>query len=198
MGLLGRLVPQIPATILSRIISVECVMEELFRGYKDYHDLGQAERCEGHMLERTLYDIPRLMPSLQKFYIGFWPNTCLLLRCEYGSTLSYECTKYFASLMEAMALEFAQMGRTCELELGLPSTPFERYQFEASKHGRNSGLPNWKPEFPSKRSYYPRLRLFQPAQSRKQGPELGTDGGGGCDVGYWISMSQQDNLQCRF
>lgn len=190
MRMLGCVVPQIPATILSHITSVECVMDDLFISYKDYVTLQPEEKSEEHMLSRMVSCIPRLMPSLQKLYVGFWPPTCLMHQCPHGGgMLQYKCTEHIASLWEAMALELGQMGRSCDLELALPSTPFEQYHHEAIMQGRSMGLPNWGSEMPSKFSYYPRLRVFQPARSREPESELGTDEGGDSDVGYWISMS---------
>lgn len=202
MRMLGCLVPQIPATILSRITSVECVMDDLFISYKDYVTLQPEEKSEEHMLSRTVSCIPRLMPSLQKLYVGFWPPTCLLHQCPHGrGILQHKCTEHIASLWEAMAFELGQMGRSCDLELALPSTPFEQYHHEATMQGRRMGVPNWGPEMPSKFSYYPRLRLFQPARGRGPESELGTDEGGS-DVGYWISMSlwdgQRPGVTCCF
>lgn len=194
MRMLGVLVPQIPATILSQIASVECVMDDLFIRYKDYEALQPEQfKSDERVLSRTVSSLPRLMPSLQKLYVGFWPRTCLLDCCPYGGgLLRYNCTKHLATLWEALAFEFGQMGRSCDLELALPSTPFEQYHHEAIMQGRSMGLPNWGPEMPSKFSYYPRLRLFQPARNPGPGSELGTDEGGGSDPGYWMSMSLWD------
>ncbi|KAG6357471.1 hypothetical protein INS49_013348 [Diaporthe citri] len=166
MRMLGSLVPQTSATILSHITSVECVMDYLFIGYKDYLALKPEERSDEHMLGRTASCVPRLMPSLQKLYVGFWPRTCLLDGCQHGDLLEYKCTEHLASLWEAVASELGQTGRSCDLGLALPSTPFEHYQHDAIMQGRKMGLPDWSPEMPAKFSYHPRLRLFQPARSR--------------------------------
>lgn len=194
--MLGHLVPQIPATILLRITSVECVMDDLFISYQDYVALPWAEKSDAQMLSRMVSSIPRLMPSLQKLYVGFWPRTCLLNLCPYGGgILQYNCTLHLASLWEAMAFELGQMGRSCDIELALPSTPFEQYQHEAKMQGRSMGLPNWTPEMPGKFSYHPRLRLFQPARGPGAELELGTGEGGGSDPGYWMSLSLSDGLK---
>ena len=188
----GGLLPRIPPAILSHITSVEFVMEAVFISSKHYDALPEADKDEAEMLKRTLSCVPHLMPNLQNFYIGFCPDTCLLDRCQWGNALEYECTKYFASLVEAMARELGQMGRSCEIELGLPSTPFAQYRHEAIMQSCRIGIPEWKPGMPSKYSYHPRPRLFWPAQNERPNAESGTDEGGGLDVGYWISETQYD------
>lgn len=188
----GGLFPRIPATILSQITSVEFVMEALFISYKDYVALPETDKDEPEMLKRTLSSVPSLMPNLRRLYIGFCPDTCLVDGCQWGNALEYECTKHIASLLKAMALEFEQMGRYCDIELGLPYKPFNQYRHEAIMQSCRFGIPEWKPRMPSKYSYYPRSRLFWPAQNKRPDAKSETDKGGEPGVGYWISQTQYE------
>lgn len=191
MHVLGHLVTQIPTNILSYVTSVECYMEDLFICEEDYNSLPATDRSKSgaDILKRMLSSVPQLMPNLKQFDIGFGQNTCLLPRCEYRSNLVYPCTKYLASLFEEMAVEFEQVGRVYDLELGIPSMAFDSYPI---KHGRKEGFPNWTPDFPSTVSYFPRYRVFQPVRSRGAESELGADDGGASDFGYWMSRSVND------
>lgn len=188
----GRILPQIPTHILSNVASVELIMTWPCISYQDFIALPESDKSETDMLQRTLSSVPRLMPSLRKLYIGFHGDTCLVDRCDRGNFLAYECTKFITGPMEDMAREFGQMGRSCELELGLPSTPFESHHFHAGRLGHRIATPGWEPGFPSRYSYYPRLRVFQPARSRGLDPESVTGERGGPDIGFWISMSLVD------
>lgn len=188
----GGLFPQIPANILSRITSAEFVMEDRFISSRDYDALPAADKNEANMLTRTLSSVPQLMPNLQKLYIGFYPDTCLLIDCQFGNALEYHCTKYIASLMEAMAREFGQMGRSCDIELGLPYTPFAQYRHEAITQSCRIGIPEWKQGMPNKFSYHARPRVFRPAHNERPNAESGIDEGGGSNVGYWISETLFD------
>lgn len=189
----GNLFPQVPATILSHITSVEFVMERLFRSWKENDALPATDKDEAEMLKRTLSSVPRLMPNLQKVYVGFCPETCLLDRCRHGNKLEYDCTKHIANLMGSMAREYGRMGRPCDLELGLPSTSFDEYLREAMKQGSKAGHPGWKPGMTSKLSYHPRYRIFRPALDESAKAETRNDEGRGPDVGYWVSQTQYDH-----
>lgn len=188
----GGLFPQIPTTILSQITSVEFVMEALFISYKDYVALPEIDRDEADMLKRTLSSVPSLMPNLQKLYIGFCPDTCLLDGCQWGNALEYECTKYIVTLVEAMALDFGDMGRSCEIELGLPLRPFDQYRHESIVQSCRLAIPEWKPGMTSRYSYHPRARLFRPVQDKRPGAEAGILDEGEPEVGYWISETQNE------
>lgn len=194
MHVLGHLVTQIPANILSYVTSVECYMEDIFICEEDYSSLPATDRFKSgaDILKRTLSSVPQLMPNLKQFYIGFNRDTCLLPHCEYRSSLVYPCTKYLSTLLEDMAVEFGQMGRLYDLELGIPAMAFDSYPILSSKNGRKFGFPHWTPEFSSACSYFPRYRVFQPVCSRGQGSELGTDGEGASNLGYWMSRSVDD------
>lgn len=194
MHVLGHLVPQIPTSILSYVTSVECYMEDRFICEEDYNSLPAIDKSksEADILKRTLSSIPRLMPNLKQFYIGFNRDTCLLPRCEYRSNLVYPCTKHLASLLGDMAVEFGQMGRSCDLELGIPAMAFDSYPFPTRKKDRKSGHPRWTPDRPSTCSYFPRYRVFQPVCGRGPEPQLETDDGGVSDFGYWMSRSVDD------
>lgn len=188
----GGLFPQIPTTILSQITSVEFVMEALFISYKDYVALPETDRDEADMLKRTLSSVPSLMPNLQKLYIGFCPDTCLRDGCQWGNSLEYECTKHIVALVEAIALDFGNMGRSCEIELGLPHRPFSQYRHETIMQPCRFAVPEWRTGMPSRDSYHPRARLFRPAQNKRPGAEAEIDEGEP-EVGYWISEIQYDD-----
>lgn len=178
---------------------MEFVLDTLFRSHNDYVALAETDESEAVVLERTLSRLHHLMPSLQKLYIGFCAHTCPMDNCEYGDALNYECTKYLTGLVGAMAREFAQMGRSCELELGLPSTPFERYQHEALMQRCEIGSPAWMPGMAGRFSYYPRVRVFWPAHDGGSDPGPRKNESGGLEVGFWMSMAQYDGLPwCRF
>lgn len=189
----GGLVPQTPTTILTNTTSVEIIMDLPTISYHDFLALPETDKCEIDMLNRTLSRIPQLMPSLRKFYLGFFTSTCLVDGCDRGNGLYYECMKPIAAPVEAMVHELGLTGRSCEVELAVPVTPFEEYLVRAETQRHRIAGPAWKPEYPSRLSYYPRLRIFQPAQSPGPEPESGTDEEGP-EVGYWISMTTRDGL----
>lgn len=192
----GGFIPQIPTTGLSYITSIELILDRRLVSQPELATLpnSDASTSEADILESTLSRIPRLMPRLQKLYLGFCPDTCLLDGCAGGDSLEYECTKYLTSLAETIVRDLGQMGRSCDLELALPSTPFDRYRHEAVMQHHRMGLPGWKPGMPSKFSSYSRLRLFWPAQDQRLDPNSESDLGREADVGYWISESKYDRL----
>lgn len=193
----GGLVPQIPATGLSYITSVEFVLDRLFVSQNDFVALPKANALEADILEETLSSMPRLMPSLRKLYLGFCPDTCLVDECEGGAALKYECTKHLMKLMAAVARDLGRVERSCDIELGLPSTVFDRYRDEAIMKRCRMGVPGWNPGMSNEFSYHPRLRVFWRAQNQQEDPESTTDAGRGLDVGYWIGESQDDRLRDR-
>lgn len=195
----GGFFPQIPTAGLSYITSLELILERRLISWQDGAAAPKSDifTSEADILKSTLSRIPRLMPKLRKLYLGFWPYTCLLERCEFDGVLEYECTKHLASLMETTVSELGRLGRSCELELALPSTPFDRYRHEAIMQHYRMGLPGWKPGMSSKFSIYSRLRLFWPAQDQWLDPNSESDVGRGAEVGYWISMSMYDHLEYR-
>jgi hypothetical protein len=194
----GGFIHQIPQIGRPYITSVQFVLDRRFLSQKDFAILLKVDASELDILKRVLSSLPSLMPNLQKLYLGFYPDTCLLDNCTGGSNLYYECTKPLVSLVEATARELGQLGRVFDLELGLPSTLFDRYRHEAVIQHCKVGLPGWKPGMPSKYSYHSRHRLFWPAPNRGPGTESGSSiRGEGPSVGYWISESQYDHLRDR-
>ncbi|KAK2611762.1 hypothetical protein N8I77_005086 [Diaporthe amygdali] len=188
----GGLLQQIPAVGVPYITSVEFVLNRRLLSPGDFAALPKAEASEADILESTLSNIPRLMPSLQKLYLGFCADTMCVEDCESGHHLDAVCLKCLGSQIQAMAYELGQMGRCCDLELGLTSTVFERYRHEALLQNLRMGHPNWKPGMSSKCSYHPRCRFFWPAPNKQPDTESGTDETRESDVGYWISQSQYD------
>lgn len=171
---------------------MEFVLNRRLLSPGDFAALPKAEASEADILESTLSSIPRLMPSLQKLYLGFCADTMCVEDCKSGHHLDAVCLKCLGSQIQAMAYELGQMGRRCDLELGLTSTVFERYRHEALLQNFRMGHPNWKPGMSSKCSYHPRCRFFWPAPNKQPGTESGTDETRESDVGYWISQSQYD------
>lgn len=167
-------------------------MEALFISYRDYVALPETDKDEADMLKRTSSSVPSLMPNLQKLYIGFCPDTCLLDGCRWGNALEYECTKHIVSLVEAMAINFGNMGRSCEIELGLPHRPFDQHRHENIMQSSRFAIPERKPGMPSRYSYHQRARLFRPTQNKRPRAESGIDEGEP-EVGYWISEIQYDD-----
>lgn len=136
------------------------------------------------------------MPSLQKLYLGFGGNTCLLDGCASGVYLHYECTKYLVRLVDNLAGKLSHGGRSCDLELAVPSTPFDPYQDEAFKNWQLHRIagPAWEKKQNEHFSFCTRMRLFWAAQEQRLDSDTGRHDGRGTDVGYWISMSEWDRL----
>lgn len=194
----GGFIPQIPTTGLSYITSLELILTRYLISQQEFATLPKsaASSSEADILEGTLSRIPRLLPRLQKLYLGFCQDTCLLDGCAGGDALKYECAKYLMSLMETLVRDLGQLGRSCDLELALPSTPFGRYRDEAIRQHCRMGLIEWKPGMSSKFSRHSRLRVFWPARDQRLDPRSESEVGRGADAGYWISESNGDRLDC--
>ncbi|KAI7783094.1 hypothetical protein LA080_012547 [Diaporthe eres] len=192
-------IPQIPTTGLSYITSLELILDRYLISQQEFATLlkSDASSSEADILEGTLSRIPRLIPRLQKLYLGFCPDTCLLDGCAGGDALEYKCAKYLMSLMQTLVCDLGQLGRPYELELALPSTPFGRYRDEAIMQHSRMGLPGWKAGMSSKFSRHSRLRLFWPAQDQRLDPKWESEVARGADAGYWISESMYDRLGHR-
>lgn len=192
----GGFIPQIPETGLSYITGLELVLDRHLLTSKDLSVLPKSDAftSEAEMFEDTLSRIPRLMPRLQKLYLGFGPYTCISKDCASGAKLTYECSKYLICLVETVVRGFHQAGRSFELELGLPWTLFERYRDEASKQSPQPkvGTQYWKPGMKSNYSKFSRFRVFFNVQGERLDPDSESGARTGADVGYWMSMSAYD------
>lgn len=148
------------------------------------------------MLEDTLSRITDLMPRLQKLYLGFCPDTCLLKDCKSGHKLTYECSRYQVGLLETTVRNLHRAGRSCELEMGLPWTVYNVYQDEAQKvpFGRQVkvGTPHRRPGASSTASWFPRFRIFRYVDDHPLDLDAGDGVSMGPDVGFWISMCSYD------
>lgn len=181
----GQLVPQLPVSVLSYITSVELIVERMAITVGQYEALPESDRSEEDMLNRTLSLVPCLMPSLRKLYVGFQIDTCFLDGCQYRKELYYECSKPIMSAMDTLARKLVHLEMDCDLELGLPRTPYWKYAFYCDR----VGTPKWKPGMSSKRSYHHRLRFFRPVQGQRPEADSGPGEGRGPDIGIWISES---------
>lgn len=190
----GGFIPQIPETGLPYITGLELVLDRNLLTRKEHSALPKSDvfTSEAEIFEDTLSRIPRLMPRLQKLYLGFGPYTCISKDCAGGAKLTYDCSKYLICLVENITRGFHQAGRSCELELGLPWTLFERYRDDASKQSPQPkvGTPYWKPGLKSNYSKFSRFRVFYHIQDERLDPD--SENGAGTDVGYWMSMSAYD------
>lgn len=189
----GGFIPQIPETGLSYITSMELVLDRYLLTRKERSALPKSDvfTSEADMFEDTLSRIPRLMPRLQNLYLGFSPYTCISKDCASGDKLTYDCSKYLIRLVETTVRGLHQAGRSCELELGLPWTLFDRYRDEASKQSPQPkvGSPHWKPGMKSDYSKFSRFRFFYHVQDERLDPDSENGARTGTDVGYWMSMS---------
>lgn len=99
-------------------------------------------------------------------------------------------------LVDSLAEKLSHGGRSCDLELAVPSTPFDPYQDEAFKNWQLHRIagPAWEKKQNEHFSFCTRMRLFWAAQEQRLDSDTGRHDGRGTDVGYWISMSEWDRL----
>lgn len=191
LRVLGGFIPQIPEAGLSYITYMELVMGPRSAASPET----DVSSSLAEILEDTLSRITKLMPKLQKLYLGFCPKTCLLKDCESRFKLTYECSRCQVGLVETTVRDLHQVGRSCELELGLPWFIYNQYLDEAQKDpsGRalKVGSPHWKPGARNA-SWFPRFRIFMYVEDQRFESGSENEPSSGPDVGYWMSMSSFD------
>lgn len=173
----------VPAQHLPTVRSLEWIIDPRFP------ELGQSPSAQGQQesLQRLLCAIPKVLPNLQRLYIGFLGQLCFW--STYPETpkerfLIY--TEHILPWLDRLAYGFGNNLK--DMEVGLPTSVFQAHFHQGLAQGVKFQVPNLPPGKFAQGSHYPRRRIWRQIKQSQdhRGTEIATD------RGYWLGETNDD------